>query len=430
MANLSDLPREVIANICGSLTRNDTIALRHTDQQLATKTQDHFNDAFNSIVVTCSKAGLQRLEKSTADDYASKHLLAKVKNVTLHILTPYRLKELAESFQPSRVQFPCVYLRAFSYMRKTLVSGLNALANLENITITQLPFNNTPDPTVDWQGTTLFDPLRSAYGTPPATQDPLPLPLPQVYSLESALSILNDLNCRQTLTLSLILSLSARGIILEYTPRIHSNPHLANEQLLRAYTHIFGALGINFSPTETITHFTTNIHITGAMPPGSNHLSGLQDVIRAASATSLWSVTLQAITPASMIRLGNGFFAFRRQSTRIQCLAIVDVELPKIPLRLFLSQYPGLGLEVLEFRRCVAEPEVWAGVVKDAGLAGTLEEVILRECEVDLRARGAGVEELGGDHWVGREEVERELGAMESRMRVMSLMPLVAGGDE
>jgi hypothetical protein len=96
MNNLNNLPQELVDLICESLSREDVIALRHTDRQLVKKTQENFNHAFESLTLTCSKAGLERLEKFVSDPHC-KYFVSKVKKVTIHSLTPYRLKGLAES---------------------------------------------------------------------------------------------------------------------------------------------------------------------------------------------------------------------------------------------------------------------------------------------------------------------------------------------
>ena len=97
MAKLDGLLQEVIDIVCGSLECNGIVAVRRTGRKLAEKTQNLFNNIFDSIVVTCFEAGLRRLEKLVAKVRCSNNLLSKVKNVTIHILTPHRQKELAES---------------------------------------------------------------------------------------------------------------------------------------------------------------------------------------------------------------------------------------------------------------------------------------------------------------------------------------------
>lgn len=88
MSKLNNLPQELTDSICESLTREDVIALRHTDRQLAKKTQGQFNNLFDSLTVTCSKAGLERLEQFVSDPHG-KYFIPKVKKVTIYSLTPY-----------------------------------------------------------------------------------------------------------------------------------------------------------------------------------------------------------------------------------------------------------------------------------------------------------------------------------------------------
>lgn len=226
MVKLNTLPQELVDFICDSCTRENIIALRHTDRQLAKKTQEQFNDAFDSLVVTCSKAGLERLEKFVADPYCSKHFLSKVKKITISTLTPYGLKKLAESRSLSQANGGNNYLQAYAYMRKTLVDSLNALPNLNTVTVTDPPFCSNVDPPVQWNdGSTIpwyvqtpFDPLHSAFtmkqlrNTSQATQanavsmllhameaSEISSPGPQVYGLEAVLSIFYDLKARNTI---------------------------------------------------------------------------------------------------------------------------------------------------------------------------------------------------------------------------------------
>jgi len=144
MNKLNNLPQELVDPIFETLTPEDVIALRHTDRQLAKKTQERFNNAFNSLIVTCSKAGLERLEKFVNDPRYN-YFVPKVKKVTIHSLTPYRLKELAESMSP-QTEISDPYLQAYIYMRKTLIDSLNALPSLEVVTVTDLPFRGIVDP--------------------------------------------------------------------------------------------------------------------------------------------------------------------------------------------------------------------------------------------------------------------------------------------
>ena len=159
MNTLNILPQELADIVFEQLSHEDVIALRHTDRRLATKTQGCFNNAFESLTVTCSKAGLQRLEQFVSDPHCQ-YFLPKVKKITIHSLTPYRLRELADSL-PLQTKVDEQYLQAYVYMRKTLIHSLNALPNLQNVTVTDLPFRGVVDPPVQWDRDTPtpYDPL-------------------------------------------------------------------------------------------------------------------------------------------------------------------------------------------------------------------------------------------------------------------------------
>lgn len=93
-------------------------------------------------------------------------------------------------------------------MRKTLINSLNALSNLETVTVTDFPFRGMVDPPPQRDNDTSFDPLQAAFnmrqepGASPEEQSERMEDLrrglgdaevasqgPQVYGLEVILSI-------------------------------------------------------------------------------------------------------------------------------------------------------------------------------------------------------------------------------------------------
>jgi hypothetical protein len=62
MSFLNNLPTELISNVCTSLDTADIAALRYSDRKLAMSKTDAFLGSFTSIEVSCSDAGLSRLE--------------------------------------------------------------------------------------------------------------------------------------------------------------------------------------------------------------------------------------------------------------------------------------------------------------------------------------------------------------------------------
>ncbi|KAF1364008.1 hypothetical protein EJ07DRAFT_172933 [Lizonia empirigonia] len=209
MAKLQDLPQELVDIICGSLTREGILALRHTNRQLANKTRVAFRNSYENVTVTCSAAGLLRLQKLVANVDGLEDLLPQVPNVTIHTLTQYRLAELAASMNPGEVS---EYIQTYAYMSETLVNSLNALPHLKTITINQLPFNGIPDPVVDWDDSARFDPIHEAYA-PYIPGHNVP-PLPQVYGLEAALGVYRMVRKQKDVTLNLILGTLRKVITL------------------------------------------------------------------------------------------------------------------------------------------------------------------------------------------------------------------------
>ncbi|KAF3033489.1 hypothetical protein E8E12_002310 [Didymella heteroderae] len=239
MNKLNSLPQELIDIICETLTREDVIALRHTGRQLAKRTQAKFNNAFESLIVTCSKAGLERLEKFVSDPHC-KYFVSKVKNVTIFTLTPYRLKELAESLASEMIKDDA-YLQAYTYVRKTLANSLNVLPNLQTVNITDLPFRGIIGPPIQWNADsmipskeqTLFDPLQAAFTIrqSPLSEQQLQAERvenllravgrasispagSQVCGLETVLSIFYDLDARDSIEVNLVTNLSRGGFPL------------------------------------------------------------------------------------------------------------------------------------------------------------------------------------------------------------------------
>ncbi|KAL1653712.1 hypothetical protein SLS61_003861 [Didymella pomorum] len=224
MIKLNDVPQELSDIVCESLTRDDFIALRHTDRQLVKKTQERFNHAFESLTVTCSKAGLGRLEKFVSDPHC-KYFVSKVKKLTIHSLTPYRLRELAES----HTEASDYYLWADTYVRKALINNLNALPNLKTVIVADFPFRGTVDPPAQWIDDTPFDSPVASFGMP---QEPVaamkkygeqlanladelgptvPLPRPHDYGLEVTLSVFYDLTARDNIKVDLIIDVPGQG---------------------------------------------------------------------------------------------------------------------------------------------------------------------------------------------------------------------------
>jgi hypothetical protein len=145
----------------------------------------------DSITVTSSSAGLERLERLlTLPDKAK-----KIKRVTLHVLTPWRLKNLDDTFENGEEN---PYLLAYAKVRTALLNGLSALPNLESITITNGKFKGITEPPFPLEKEPRFDPIcevdRKTQGD---------LLTPRIYAFESALSLLPYLTNKPSLHLTI-----------------------------------------------------------------------------------------------------------------------------------------------------------------------------------------------------------------------------------
>jgi hypothetical protein len=188
MPSLNDLPAELITPICGNLDHANIVSLRHTSRALATGSADGFRDAsLDSITVTCTKAGLERLEflmTINAPAYVNvPERVNQIKHVTINVLTPSRLKELADTCDDSKEN---TYLLAYTKVRTTLINALYKLPNLESITIMNETFNGVTEPPFvdnDPRFDTIREHDRKVNGDRLA---------PRCYGFESALSILSN----------------------------------------------------------------------------------------------------------------------------------------------------------------------------------------------------------------------------------------------
>ncbi|KAF1943331.1 hypothetical protein EJ02DRAFT_142145 [Clathrospora elynae] len=109
----------------------------------------------------------------------------------MHVVTPYRLKGLADTFEDC-TENP--YLRTYVKISKTLVDGLNAMPGLQSVTITTDLFGGINESAINMRADRRFGPLVHVQGR---SFRPLP------YSFESALSIVPSLSNAPTLHLSI-----------------------------------------------------------------------------------------------------------------------------------------------------------------------------------------------------------------------------------
>jgi hypothetical protein len=233
MPSLHDLPAELLDSVCADLSQSDNLSLRLVNRQMASNMTDYFIEQFDSISVTCSCEGLDRLEKPVAVPSDQHFILEKVKHITIYVLTPRRLHALADmmddeeegSEEGSEVHSD-PYLLAYMRVREVLIRGLNAFPNLEAVTVTNQVFEHHSEPEVserddqnyndyEHEVTVEMDPLRDFHG--------------EERFVEIVLSIMPDLNS-QDIELRMILNYSqhdredGRGCQVE--PFLYPNEHL------------------------------------------------------------------------------------------------------------------------------------------------------------------------------------------------------------
>ena len=190
--------------VCSNMSRADILSLRHTSRKVAAVSYDGFSETFDSITVTCSKAGLDRLEALVAD--AGDQILSKITHVKIHILSAYSLKVLAKSITGESKKYIAAYVR----LRKVLIDGLNACPNLAIVTVTNEHFGLRQDPKINPHDIRIgkdFDPLfkytdRGRYK-------------PHLYGFESVLSVFNVIH-KQDLELRLYYAMDVGSAALPF----------------------------------------------------------------------------------------------------------------------------------------------------------------------------------------------------------------------
>ncbi|KAF1926798.1 uncharacterized protein M421DRAFT_6706 [Didymella exigua CBS 183.55] len=406
MKKLNNLPQELFDLVCKYCPREAIIALRHTDRQLTETTREQFHNGFNSLIVTCSKAGLERLEKLTTDPYCSKHVLSRVKKVTFSTLTPHRLQELAESRSRPQPDGGDNYLRAYTYVRKTLVDGLNALPNLDTVTVTDLPFCGIVDPPVrllksadskiPWNAQAPFDPLHTAVTMLQSEtwgrvemlclalqRSPISSPGPLVYGLEAALSIFHDLNARNTIKINLITNFSGNGFPLIEQLRYlrFATFYAPSNNVLDKYKQMFGLSNL----FDSIIYKQCQLDLTLVGGPhtitdgGPTGPVGIHQMF-ADAPTALRSLTLEGISEDRLFSTLVGFFVKRPRFSYIPYISIVDTGLTAYPYHLF-SEYGEL-LKNVEFRDCWADPMRWFQLMNDIWKSQSIQDLSIVGCQV------------------------------------------------
>jgi hypothetical protein len=159
MPSLNDLPTDLINNISMSLDRANILAMCYVDRTLASTTTDAFFRSFTHIGVSCSAAGLRRLEALVQKQDTTQN----IKHVTLHTLTFKDMVDMADMAGLVPEGEPNPSVRVCADMRKTLLRCLNLLPKLEVITATnELLSSNAND---HFTGPGLSSELDSFYRT-------------------------------------------------------------------------------------------------------------------------------------------------------------------------------------------------------------------------------------------------------------------------
>ena len=297
------------------------------------------------------------------------------------------------------------YLQAYVYLRKKLVNSLNALPNLNTITVAQLPFNSIADPPIDWNGSTRFDSLYSACSVP-QLEEASP-PSPQVYGLEAALSIFQDLKNQNTITLNLTIDLSHHGFNLQDHMR-YTRSHLpatATDHLCKILAQMFNCANFDVSVVgQRLVNPTIVVdpHATSRPPK-------LCDVHVAISDATLPSLTFKSTPIHELPYTICGFLILKPPGTVVPRMTLEDTDL------IWLSErfHPGRCrmLKSVGFRNCEATSPCWYVITKGLYNMDTLDELSFVGCEV----RDVG--ENDGMQWLGDSQIREKLRFLALKIR-------------
>jgi hypothetical protein len=355
MPSLIDLPTELISQICGYLDRKDTISLRHTSRQLAIKSLNGLIQIFDSLIVTCSKAGLDRLAALVAKptETPAKNLCLKtVKHVTIHVLTAFRLKELTESVDNQTGTKS--YFHAYVKVRKVLKDGLNALPNLETITFTNdLYDEHVLDPKLDLAEESRSNPLVE--GLPRPTSSRMYQKRHALYAFESALGVVSALN-NQDIDLRVVINYGNESVVCD-TP----SDGLVNRGWKGRMLHM--------GPTEEkmFGHHLFKPHITLrkcmrrlTLRYGPHNPIDLNELVRGIDKSSLTHLTFDHLPYTQSM---NSVFAWSEFSFQsLTYLKFVDCCIPA-DVGDFFVPYPAFNIQSVELQVCHAEVMAWRHIL-------------------------------------------------------------------
>ncbi|KAF2826306.1 hypothetical protein CC86DRAFT_467054 [Ophiobolus disseminans] len=372
MPTITDLPGELLDSICGDLSRSDILSLRHASRQMVHNLRFNFEEQFDSIHATCSKAGLKRLGQLTLLPRDRRHTLDRITHVTIHVLTDYRLRELAQSFAKS-VGHP--YFWAYSRTRRVLVHVLNTFPNLKAITITNEIFERNPEPAPgSFELSAHRDPLDDEY--------------PTLRAFESALSIMPSLK-KKDLELRMVIEYSTQKrdqkiyqgqpFLLDCAMTLDTWENGFFPSQPKVQSHIFG--NANFSAGKVIEKYLKHLTLRHYeryldTEPG--------DIMRAVLAAPLTHLTLD---DASLESTKNMFWEpYGAHFSALTHLRIRDSEVsPRFAEWLC---YQVNSLQVVELWRCMA-----TRIAKGEVLGRFRESLVGRKC-------------VARECWVGGEEEE------------------------
>lgn len=309
----------------------------------------------DTISISCSKTGLQRLEKLTtfggADDDGKGVLVNKIKHVVVHTLTAQRLLEVASSLRPQT--FKCNrFVCAYATMRSMLIKGLNALPNLRTMTITNDAFrgSTSSDPEMDQYPD--IDPFfKALQGTNYAR-----VSQPRHYGYELLLSIVPDLHRKVKLNLTIDYAQTAE---LSGKSWVTLQPDLETQdpvvdKLLDTSSSTCSATGV--------LHQDIHLRLNALTLRNRNHNPmypvGSMDYLLAVASYS----PIKALMLDNMDGIADAYLKMRRPCRYLAKFTLANMQL-KRKVELFIEKHRAL-LQEVEIRDCHGHFFVWTFVLE------------------------------------------------------------------
>jgi len=360
MAGIENLPVELVNIVCTDITRTDVLALRDSTRQMRYNTADALIRSIDSISVTCSVDGLDRLEKLVSNPHEEQReaVLKRIRDVTIHTVTVENLKEMASTYSPRGR-----YQRAYAHLRQTLLRCLNQMPNLEVIALTNEPFKDTliDDEYPSYSEYPKIDPLREKLDRPSRT-----------WGYESVLSILPELppNIKLNLTVNYSHTNHLYGHAFVYGRINHtlsrynySTAGLIQQQLF----------GVDDFITTPILKSRLNCVVQKRSRICSD-TDGVPDLLRATYQSTLSALTLDNLNIISIRELGNQSAVY----SELKHLTISGTFL-STTLADFIQRH-ATTLRTITVTKCRGSRSEWEPIVAALADLPSLDKVKVWDC--------------------------------------------------